>query len=399
MKGAGSSPPAVGFDRRRIGWANGTGVHRYRDGLHAAIADMAVTGLALTDAAAYGAPPGTRAVSGRGKICPSRNGRDAGEWLFPDMFRRAQSRFTITRRITEVILPDPPAIMHWSCPLPLHVRGAANIYTVHDLIPLDEGSLTSMAGRRLSHLLHQILPRAAHVTTVSEIVRSGLRARFDIAPERVTCCYEPVGPAIAEGLLPEPLVPGGYLLCLGRFEPRKNVARLIEAYLGLPRTLPLVFAGPDGDWPRARELRHVRSMIDGQRVIRIGWQSRAVVDALVTQCRALLMPSLAEGFGLPVIEAMRAGVPTMASCRGAGAEIAGGAALSVDPENVPEIAAGIASLTHDAELRDHLIRKGLERGVEFSPKVFGDRLAALYEKISGCVIRSRCDDEWGPGCA
>jgi glycosyltransferase involved in cell wall biosynthesis len=401
MKGAVSGQPTVGFDRRRIGWAQGTGVHRFRDGLHTAIAGMAVAKLALTDAAdeARSIQPRRPAAPCPRDIRPRRIDGDTDAWLFRDMFRRAQSRFTLTRQITEITLPDPPDIMHWSCPLPLHVRGAANIYTVHDLIPLEQAHLTSMSGPRLSRLLHQLLPRAAHVLTVSETVRGALSERFGIDRERITCCHEPVGPPVPGSALPAPLAKGGYLLCLGRFEPRKNVARIIDAYLRTPVTLPLVFVGPDGDWPARREHRRVLEMIDRRRIIRLGWQHTAVVDALVTQCHALLMPSLAEGFGLPVIEAMRAGVPTMASCRGAGAEIAGHAALCVDPESVSEIAAGIASLTHDAVLRAELVRKGIERAAQFSPKVFGDRLSALYEKISGRVIRSQYDDEWGSGCA
>lgn len=401
MKGAASAQLTVGFDRRRVGWTQGTGVHRFRDGLHTAIAGMAVARLALSDEAETPGriPTGRAALPCPRDIRPRRIDGDTDAWLFPDMFRRAQSRFTLTGQITEITLPDPPDIMHWSCPLPLHVRGAANIYTVHDLIPLEQPHLTGMSRVRLSRLLHQISPRAAHIVTVSETVRGTLGERLGVDLTGITCCYQPVSPPRPGGALPEPLVKGGFLLCLGRFEPRKNVARIIEAFLRTRANLPLVFAGPDGDWPTRREHRRVLAMIDGRRVIRLDWQPAAVVDTLVAQCHALLMPSLAEGFGLPVVEAMCAGVPTMTSCRGAGAEIAGHAALAVDPESVADIAAGIARLTHDTALRVELVQKGTERAAQFSAKVFGDRLSALYEKISGRVIRSPRDDEWGPGCA
>jgi len=399
MKDAGSSIPRIGFDRRRIGWTRGTGVHRFRDGLHAAIAGMTVTPLALTDAPGDAPDPRLPAIPLLGRARPRSGGTAPNEWLFPDLFRRAQSRFTVSGRITEVRLPDPPAIVHWSHPLPLFVRGAANIYTVHDLIPLERPDLTAISGARLTRLLRQIVPRAAHVMTVSETVRCALGARFGVPADRITCCYQPVAAPEPGGVLPAPLERGGFLLCLGRFEPRKNVARLIEAYLRAAVSMPLVFVGPDGDWPDQRELRRVMALVDGRRVIRLGWQDQATIDALIAQCHALLMPSLAEGFGLPVIEAMSAGVPTMASARGAGAEIAGGAALRVDPDDVAGIAAGILSLVDDRRLGAELRRKGIERATHFSPKVFGDRLAALYEKISGRAIRWRPDNERGPGCA
>jgi glycosyltransferase involved in cell wall biosynthesis len=387
MKDAGSSALRIGFDQRRIGWTRGTGVHRFRDGLHAAIAGMAVTPLALTDAPGDAPKPRVPAIPLLGPANPRPDGAAPNERLFPDLFRRVQSHFTLSGGITEVRLPEPPEIIHWSHPVPLFVRGAANIYTVHDLIPLERPDLTAMSGARLTRLLREILPRAAHVMTVSETVRHALGARFDVTPDRITCCYQPVAAPEPGGVLPAPLVRGGFLLCLGRFEPRKNVARLIEAYLRAAASMPLVFVGPDGDWPDQRERRRVMALIDGRHVMRLGWQDQATVDALIAQCHALLMPSLAEGFGLPVIEAMSAGVPTMASARGAGAEIAGDAALCVDPDDVTGIAAGILSLIDDRRQRAELRRKGIERAAHFSPKVFGDRLAALYEKISGRAIR------------
>lgn len=145
--------------------------------------------------------------------------------------------------------------------------------------------------------------------------------------------------------------------------------------------MPLVIAGPDGHWATRAERRRVHALMDAQDVLRLPWQDEATVAALIGGARAVLMPSLAEGFGLPVIEAMAMSVPTLAASTGAAAEIAGDAALQVDPHDTAALADAIRRIATEAGLRAGLVRLGNARAAQFTTDSFAARLAALYERF------------------
>lgn len=369
----------IAIDRRAVRWREGTGVARYRAGLADALTRLPVTVEAIGDGGDAAARSGwrdlPRILNGR----PSAR-RDEKGWLVPDLYRLAQRRFTGTGALTTLTLPDPPAIVHWSHPMPIHIASAANLYTVHDLIPLTDPQLTGIAGGRQRRLLERLARVAAQFVTVSETVRVQFCGTFDLAEDRVSCCYQAVAPG-QPGALPAGLTPGGYLLAIGRVESRKNIEALLLAHRRANTGLPLVVAGPDGHWRSAAERRRVTALLAAPDVIRLDWQDDATVAALIGGARALLMPSLAEGFGLPVVEAMALGVPALASATGALAEIAGGAALLVDPHDGAALADAIRRITGDAPLRSGLIAAGSVRAAHFTPDSFAARLAALYERF------------------
>ncbi|MFL9840408.1 glycosyltransferase family 1 protein [Sphingomonas sp. ST-64] len=369
----------IAVDARNIEWRDGTGIARYRAGLAAALSRLPVELRLLGDGTDADARPAWRDLS-RSLRAHHPAISDRRGWHLPDLYRLAQRRFSLTGSLLELTLPEPPAIVHWSHPLPIHVRGAANIYTVHDLIPITAPHLTGMSRRRHVRLLRNLARAAAHFVTVSETVGHELRDHFGIADAQTSCCYQAVDPG-QPGALPAGLTQGGYLLALGRVESRKNIERLLRAHRRAAVGLPLVIAGPDGHWASPSECARVHALLKAPDVMRLAWQHDATVAALVGGARAVLMPSLAEGFGLPVIEAMAMSVPTLAASTGAGAEIAGDAALQVDPNDVDAIADAIRRLTRDADLRTRLIRRGTARAELFSANCFTARLAALYERF------------------
>ncbi|RYY43554.1 MAG: glycosyltransferase family 1 protein, partial [Sphingomonadales bacterium] len=229
-------------------------------------------------------------------------------------------------------------------------------------------------------LLERLSAVAAQFVTVSESVRSDLLARFSLTEDQVSCGYQAVDPG-PPGTLPAPLVPGDYLLAIGRVESRKNIAALLTAHRRAATSLPLVIAGPEGHWRSSSERIRVHALMNSPDVIRLGWQDDATVAALIAGARALLMPSLAEGFGLPVVEAMALGVPALASASGAAAEIAGDGALLVDPHGGAALADAIRRIASDVPLRTRLIAQGRERAAQFTAESFAARLAALYERF------------------
>ena len=369
----GNKFPRIAVDGRRIRWREGTGVARYRQMLTATLVRMGTVVEPIDDGGDAAARPAWRDVSRL--LRPTAHGaRTAEGWGVADLYRLAQRRFSLTGKLLEIEIADPPAIAHWAHPIPVRLAGAANIYTVHDVIPLESPGLSSISSRRFGSLLAK-LHDAGHFATVSQTAREALAA----CGFEATCCYQAVAPGVP-GQLPAELVPGSYFLALGRVEPRKNIERLILAHRASGTLLPLVIAGPDGDWPNRAERRRIEALMTGN-VRRIGWLPEAQAAALIASAHAVLMPSLAEGFGLPVIEAMHFGVPAMASNIGAQAEIAGDAALLVAAKDIRSIAQGIARLDRDQMLRATLIARGTVRAAEFGIESFADRLARLYERF------------------
>jgi len=292
----------------------------------------------------------------------------------PEIFRIAQIHFNMHRRLLPVRTTGPPGIMHWTYPVPLRMEGWINVYTVHDAIPLVAPGLSPIDPRRHARLLDRIVRSADAIATVSAAARQEIVGALRCDPALIVDCAQGVLPAPAAGDLPEGLAPGRYFLFCGSLEPRKNVAALAEAFRASGTEMPLLVVGPDG-W-RADEI--AARIGFGNDVRRLPYVDRPTLTALIAHARALLFPSLAEGFGLPVVEAMALGTPVMTSASGALAETAGGAALLVDPRDIAQMAKAIARLAADDALCAELGARGRQRGEAFTVDRFAVRLATLY---------------------
>jgi glycosyltransferase involved in cell wall biosynthesis len=173
-------------------------------------------------------------------------------------------------------------------------------------------------------------------------------------------------------------------------EPKKNIARIIDAYQASGVGIPLVLVTSNG-WENEAETRLLQEQLLKQRekgkplkrrVVRYEYVSRTMLVTLLRGARALLFPSLYEGFGLPVLEAMSLGTPVVTSNTSSLPEVAGDAALIVDPYDSDGIARAIAEISNDAGLRDDLAGRGLVQAGKFSPARYAERLDALYRKLS-----------------
>jgi len=300
-----------------------------------------------------------------------------------DVFRAAQVRFDLSGRLLQLqALNDPPALMHWTYPLPLHMQGMPNLYTVHDLIPLLHPELTPVSRRRMTRLLRSVTAAAAEIVTVSEASRQEIITVLGVPPARVTNTYQAVldphlSPATIDRVLrPLGLQRGCYVLHAGTVERRKNVGRLVAAHRASRTRLPLVIAGPDG-WCAREELADA-----GPELRRVPWLERGLLTALLVGARMVVAPSLAEGFGLPVAEAMAFGVPAICSDRGALAEVAGDAARLVRPTDIAALAAAIAELSTDDAAAEMLIAAGRRRAALFTRDAYAARLRPLYARLA-----------------
>lgn len=319
------------------------------------------------------------------------------------LIETAIAQFKIYGRPPQLRLPDRPDVFHATHPVPLTLKGCPNIYTIHDLVPLRLPYTTLDNKKYFYRLLTTLARTADHIVTVSEyskrdiVEHLGIDARrvtntyqsVDIPPELLTRSDDEVAADVAKFF---GLEFGGYFLFYGAIEPKKNVARLVDAYAASGSKLPLILAS-GGGWQNRVELRKIRDerfityRIDGdvvrrqRQVRRLDYLPRDQLLTLIRGARALLFPSIYEGFGLPVIEAMALGTPVVTSDGSSLTEIAGDAALLVDPYSIDSIAWAIRAIEADSDLREELVERGLRQAKKFLPSAYDERLRQLYERF------------------
>jgi len=251
---------------------------------------------------------------------------------------------------------------------------------------------TSATVRNEMVFAERILQHARGVIAISESTRRDAVEYLGLDPDRVVTIYPGVADAYFESIEPETLsglrrkyrLPERYILFVGTIEPRKNVDRLLDAYLQLPAPLrdevPLLLAGMEG-WASELTIARLRSL--SPQVRYLGYVPELELHALTAGAEVLAYPSLYEGFGLPVAQAMAAGVPVITSPCGALAEVTGGAALLVDPLSPGEIAAALARILTSASLRQELTRRGRNRAQRFRWQVSAPRVLNFFEEVAG----------------
>lgn len=251
------------------------------------------------------------------------------------------------------------------------------VVTVHDLVFLRYPETHPAARVRiLSRNLPRSLERARYVISVSRSVRDELLGMFSISPEKVVAIhngvsdqYKPRGETeTAEVLGRFGVRHGRYLLSVGTLEPRKNLRRVLRAYATLPERLrqsfPLVIAGMQG-WGE-QPTAEMRALVSRGQVRVLAYVGNRDISFIYAGAAATVYASIYEGFGLPIVEAMASGVPVITSHSGSMAEVAGDAALLVDPLDENSIASGMRRVLEDPSERLRLAKAGLARAAAFS---------------------------------
>jgi alpha-1,3-rhamnosyl/mannosyltransferase len=174
-----------------------------------------------------------------------------------------------------------------------------------------------------------------------------------------------------------------FVLAVGTLEPRKNLPRLVQAFKRLPDELqiahPLVVVGASG-WQMGETLRALRSLGDRARIL--GYVDDADLAELYRRCAVFCYPSLGEGFGLPVLEAMAAGAAVVTSNVSSLPEVGGNAVEYADPRNVESIAAALRHVLDDAAYRSDLAARAVKRATQFSWAAFTQTTLDVLERTT-----------------
>ena len=316
-----------------------------------------------------------------------------------NLFGNAGRHFSLTNAFVELAFDPRPDIFHCTYQLPLRSKSACNVFTIHDLVPLRLPFTTLDNKRWMFRLLKKITAKADHIVTVSENTKHDIIELLGVDEKRITNTYQAVSfpkedIERSEAVIGEQLAGSfgleiyEYLLFFGALEPKKNVGRLIEAYMASGVDLPLVLVAGEG-WHNQSEtmlLEELRENEPGptgpkRRVRRFRYVRPSTLITLIRGARAVVFPSLYEGFGLPVLEAMTLGTPVVTSRESSLPEIAGDATLLVDPYDADDIARAITTIVNDADLRAELSRRGRLQAAKFSVERYRERVEALYASL------------------
>lgn len=244
------------------------------------------------------------------------------------------------------------------------------VVTVHDLIPLQLPEYrASLPSRIQSELARRTVARATRIIVPSRFVAGQVTKLLEVPAERIDVI--PMGVSLPGGSASSPFLPGPYVLHAGGFDVRKNLPALIRAFglaapaLGPEWKLVLLGAPHTGNavvYPPLWPLIEQAGLRD--RVILTGRVSESEKDALYRHAAMVVTPSISEGFGLPILEAMAHGIPVIASDRTSHPEVAGDAALLVEP-TAEALAGAMIRLAADSALCADLAVRGRARAAEF----------------------------------
>jgi glycosyltransferase involved in cell wall biosynthesis len=273
--------------------------------------------------------------------------------------------------------------------VPAAMTAIPTVYTIHDLTLITHPCMHPRERVWFHEFFRKRRMRyAAHILTVSEFMQQEICDILDLKPEQVTAVPEAPAPHFWHRS-PEAIqrvrqnfsLPQEYLLFVGSLEPRKNLPRIIQAMERCKMDIPLVLAGWEG-WGDKTWMETIRGAGLEERIFVTGYVDDETLTCLYSGATALVYPSLYEGFGLPILEAMACGCPVICSNVASMPEVAGDAAFLVDPFDAEDLAAAVDKIVGDQAIRQHLIAKGFARASAFTWKQTAEKTRDVFLRVA-----------------
>jgi glycosyltransferase involved in cell wall biosynthesis len=256
-------------------------------------------------------------------------------------------------------------------------RFQRTIATFHDLFVMTGDYSTLEFRQRFTEQARQAAERADAIIAVSAFTGRQVTALLNVEPQRVHVVHHGIRALPAPAVAREKVI-----LNVGAVQVRKNIARLVEAFESVDPDWRLVLAGSAG-FGSESILQRIAASPARDRIQVLGYVTPRELAEWYARAMVFAFPSLDEGFGMPVLEAMAAGVPVLTSNQSATLEVAGNAASLVNPSDVVQIANNLQELTRDEGLRRNLAELGLERAHEFSWERAARETWAVYAELLG----------------
>ena len=267
-------------------------------------------------------------------------------------------------------------------------RQIPQVTVVHDLLPLSFPPEYPRQQHYFRHLVPRALRLSRQVIADSESTRSDVIRRFDIGPEKVTVVYPGYDPKLyspRDNGAGASLGPDPYLLYVGNLLPHKNLPRLLDAFAILRRRLHVRLIIRGEGWPAyTRSLyEQVETLGQAESVSFLDYADEGTLRDLYLRAACLVLPSLGEGFGLPVLEAMACGLPVITSRVSSLAELARDAAVTVNPYDSIELSDAMHRVLTNRDLHEDLRRRGLERARQFTWRQTAEQVSVILDDVMG----------------
>ena len=277
-------------------------------------------------------------------------------------------------------------------PLGVERSGARTVVTVHDLIFERFPQFYASVDRRIyAWKVRSAVARADRIIAISEQTRRDLVELYGVSPDRIRVVYQGCHPAFQvapcagsdEAVARRLALPEGYLLSVGTVERRKNLGLVVKALARLPR-VPLLVVGRETGYAAEVRQEARRLGVEG----RVRYLKGLTVEELAAVYRratAFVYPSRYEGFGIPIIEALFAGLPVVTTAGGVFPEAGGPGSAYVDPDDVDGLRGTLAALLADQDRRQAMRESGLRHALRFTDAAVAEGLSSIYRELGASL--------------
>jgi glycosyltransferase involved in cell wall biosynthesis len=281
--------------------------------------------------------------------------------------------------VRRLLIDTPPGDVFHALNQRVDAKGRRTVSTFHDLFVMTSEYSSPEFRARFTEQARGAAEKSDVIIAVSQFTAGEVERLLGVAKERIRVVHH--GVRNVAGPAPAAKDREDLVLCVGAIQKRKNIARLVRAFERLPKSWRLALAGAPDGYGAEEELRAVDESPRRADIDVLGYVSAETLESLYRRAGIFAFPSLAEGFGMPVLEAMSHGAPVITSQSSALPEVAGDATILIDPFDGEAIGEALLRLVGDPDLRDELARRGLERAREFTWESAVEQTWRVYTEV------------------